>query len=33
MIELGYRDALDADSELPDELLPSEYLDLFKRQS
>lgn len=30
MIELGYRDALDADSELPDELLPSEYLDLFK---
>lgn len=32
MIELGYRDALDVDSELPDELLPPEYLDLFKQQ-
>lgn len=30
MIELGHRDSLDADAELPDELLPSEYLDLFK---
>jgi hypothetical protein len=28
MIELGYRDALDTDAELPDEYLPSEYLAL-----
>lgn len=28
MIELGYRDALDADAELPDEYLPAEYLAL-----
>jgi hypothetical protein len=30
MIELGYRDGLDAESELPDEFLPQEYFDLFK---
>jgi hypothetical protein len=29
MIELGYHDSLDADAELPDEYLPSEYLTLF----
>ena len=28
MIELGYRESLDADAELPDEYLPGEYLDL-----
>lgn len=28
MLELGYRDALDADAELPDEHLPAEYLTL-----
>ncbi|CAG0990974.1 hypothetical protein ANRL2_03186 [Anaerolineae bacterium] len=26
MIELGYRDSLDVDAELPDEYLPAEYL-------
>jgi hypothetical protein len=26
MIELGYRDSLDVDAELPDEYLPREYL-------
>jgi hypothetical protein len=31
MIELGFRDALDVDSELPDRLMPEEYLNLFKR--
>jgi hypothetical protein len=30
MIELGYHDGLDAESELPDELLPQEYFDLFR---
>jgi hypothetical protein len=30
MIELGYRDELYVDSELPDALMPQEYLDLFK---
>lgn len=29
MIELGYHDSLDVESELPDELLPQEYFDLF----
>jgi hypothetical protein len=28
MIELGYRDSLDVDAKLPDELLPAAYLDL-----
>ena len=28
MIELGYRDSLDVDAELPDEHLPAEYLAL-----
>jgi hypothetical protein len=28
MIELGYRDSLDVDAELPDEYLPSTYLNL-----
>lgn len=28
MIELGYRDSLDVDAELPDEYLPAEYLAL-----
>lgn len=32
MIELGFRDSLDVDSELPDELLPHEYLDLFTHE-
>jgi hypothetical protein len=30
MIELGFREGLDAEAELPDELMPAEYLDLFK---
>jgi len=30
MIELGFHDPLDADSELPNRLMPLEYLDLFK---
>jgi hypothetical protein len=30
MIELGFREPLDTDSELPDRLMPAEYLDLFK---
>jgi hypothetical protein len=30
MIELGYQDSLDVESELPDELMPQEYFDLFK---
>ena len=30
MIELGYRESLDVDSELPDELLPEEYFELFR---
>ena len=29
MIELGFRDELYVDSELPDDLMPREYLDLF----
>jgi hypothetical protein len=29
MIELGYHDSLDVDSELPDRLMPQEYFDLF----
>jgi hypothetical protein len=29
MIELGFRDELYIDSELPDELMPKEYLALF----
>jgi hypothetical protein len=31
MIELGFGEPLDADSELPNRLMPSEYLDLFKQ--
>jgi hypothetical protein len=30
MIELGFREPLDTDSELPDRLMPQEYLDLCK---
>lgn len=30
MIELGYHEELVVDSELPDRLMPQEYLDLFK---
>lgn len=30
MIRLGFRDSLDMDAELPDHLLPSEYLELFR---
>ena len=30
MIELGFRTELTVDSELPDRLMPVEYLDLFK---
>lgn len=30
MIELGFHEPLDADSELPNRLMPQEYLDLFK---
>jgi hypothetical protein len=30
MIELGFRDELYVDSELPDELMPEEYLTLFE---
>jgi hypothetical protein len=30
MIEMCYRESLDADAELPDRLLPQEYFDLFK---
>jgi hypothetical protein len=29
MIELGFREPLDTDSELPNRLMPAEYLDLF----
>lgn len=29
MIDLGFHQSLDADAELPDELLPQEYLNLF----
>lgn len=31
MIELGFREPLDTDSELPNRLMPSEYLDLFNQ--
>jgi hypothetical protein len=31
MIELGFHEPLDADSELPNRLMPSEYLNLFKQ--
>jgi hypothetical protein len=31
MIELGFRTSLDADGELPDRLMPHEYLDLFAK--
>lgn len=31
MIELGFREPLDADSELPNRLMPSEYLGLFNQ--
>ena len=31
MIELGFREPLDTDSELPNRLMPPEYLDLFKQ--
>jgi len=30
MIQLGFQDSLQVDSELPDEFLPQEYFDLFK---
>jgi hypothetical protein len=30
MIELGYRDSLDVDAELPDEHMPTEYFALFE---
>ncbi|MBL8156681.1 MAG: hypothetical protein JNM70_21060 [Anaerolineae bacterium] len=30
MIELGFRAPLDVDSELPNRLMPAEYVDLFK---
>jgi hypothetical protein len=30
MIELGHREPLDVDAELPKRLLPAEYLNLFK---
>lgn len=29
MVELGFRSSLDVDAELPDEYMPSEYVDLF----
>jgi uncharacterized protein YutE (UPF0331/DUF86 family) len=31
MIDLGFRHALQVEAELPDELMPQEYLDLFKQ--
>lgn len=31
MIETGFHEPLDADSELPNRLMPSEYLDLFNQ--
>jgi hypothetical protein len=31
MVELGFREPLDADSELPNRLMPPEYLDLFNQ--
>ena len=31
LIEMGFREPLDADSELPNRLMPSEYLGLFKQ--
>lgn len=30
MIELGFRAPLDVDSELPNRLMPAEYVDLFR---
>lgn len=30
MVELGWRNSLDVDAELPDEYMPDEYLDLFR---
>jgi hypothetical protein len=33
MIQLGYRESLDVDSELPDEHMPTEYLTLFPQTS
>lgn len=30
MIDLGYRDWLDIEAELPDELMPAEYLNLHR---
>lgn len=30
MVELGYSDSLDVDAELPDEYMPTEYLNLFR---
>ncbi len=33
MIELGFNEELFVDSELPDELMPQEYLDLFDQSS
>lgn len=32
MIELGFHEPLDADSELPNRLMPTEYLNLFEQQ-
>lgn len=32
MIELGYRSYLDVDAELPDEWMPTEYLNLTSEQ-
>ena len=31
MIDLGFRQSLQVEAELPDELMPQEYLDLFKQ--
>lgn len=31
MIEMGFRSELYTDSELPDRLMPQEYLDLFEK--
>ncbi len=32
MIELGFREPLHADSELPNRLMPTEYLGLFRQE-
>ena len=32
MIDLGFRQSLQVEAELPDEFMPHEYFDLFKKE-